>query len=194
MPNLSAWIARLLPEATLADAASVTAFWREAGRQSWFSKDAAFDDAFRARFLALHEQAVQGGLDHWLNDAEGALALLLLLDQFPRNCFRGSPRMYASDAQARAAAARVIETGLDLRIELELRLFIYLPFAHSEALADQDYSVALQQSLGEEPLSHARGHRDIIRRFGRFPHRNAILGRTTTAEETAFLTAGGFAG
>ncbi|WP_428245780.1 DUF924 family protein [Ferrovibrio sp.] len=184
----------MLPEATFADAASITAFWRAAGPQSWFSKNAAFDDVFRARFLSLHEQAARGELDHWLDDAEGALALLLLLDQFPRNCFRGSPRMYASDAQARAAAARVIETGLDLRIEPELRLFIYLPFAHSEALADQDYSVALQRPLGEEPLRHAEGHRDIIRGFGRFPHRNEILGRISTPEEAAFLAAGGFAG
>ncbi|WP_430395782.1 DUF924 family protein [Ferrovibrio sp.] len=181
-------------EAQAAEAKNVTAFWRQAGPERWFAKDAAFDEDFRTRFLSLHERAARGELEAWLEAPESALALLLLLDQFPRNCFRGSARMYATDAAARAAAARVIDTGFDLRIEPALRLFVYLPFSHSESLADQDHAVALQHSLGPEPYSHALGHRDIIRRFGRFPHRNAILGRTTTPEEAAFLAAGGFSG
>ncbi len=174
----------------------VVTFWREAGPESWFRKDADFDASFRRQFLAAHEAAARGGLDAWIATAEGALALLLLLllDQFPRNCFRGSPRMYATDAAARRIANAAIAQGLDQQIAPDLRLFVYLPFSHSELLADQERAVALQAALGDEPLSHAIGHRDIIRRFGRFPHRNAILGRPSSAEERAFLAAGGFAG
>jgi uncharacterized protein (DUF924 family) len=173
---------------------AVVEFWRETGPDRWFAKDPAFDAAFRARFSEAHRAAAQGALDGWASDARGALALLILLDQFPRNAFRGTPRMYATDAAARRVAEHALAAGFDRAIDPDLRLFFCLPFAHSETLADQDRSVALNRQLGEPYFTHALGHREIIRRFGRFPHRNALLGRTTTPEEQAFLDAGGFAG
>jgi uncharacterized protein (DUF924 family) len=178
----------------LREAAQVVAFWREAGPARWFAKDPAFDTLFRERFLDLHLAAARGDLADWLATSEGALALLLLLDQFPRNAFRGTPRMYATDALARRMAAAAIEAGHDRAVETELQVFFYLPFGHSEDSADQDRSVALARRLGQLTLSHAEGHRDIVRRFGRFPHRNPILGRATTPEEQEFLDGGGFAG
>jgi len=177
-----------------AKAVTVVDFWREAGPALWFAKNADFDRKFRERFLSLHEDAARGALASWLETSNGALALLLLLDQFPRNAFRGSPRMYATDPMARAAAAAAIAAGHDRFAEPELRVFFYLPFGHSEDLADQERSVALARVLGPETLSHAEGHRDIVRRFGRFPHRNPILGRAMTPEEQRFLDAGGYAG
>jgi uncharacterized protein (DUF924 family) len=175
-------------------AAEVVDFWREAGPPLWFAKDAAFDRRFRERFLSLHEAAARHRLAEWLAAPTAALALLLLLDQFPRNAFRGTPRMYATDAMARGAAAAAIDAGHAQAVETALRLFFYLPFAHSEDPADQERSVALNRPLGQPNLSHAEGHRDIVRRFGRFPHRNPILGRTMTPEEQRFLDEGGFAG
>jgi uncharacterized protein (DUF924 family) len=169
-------------------------FWQAAGFERWFEPDPGFDDAFRERFLALHDAAVAGKLEAWTRAPIGCLALVLLLDQFPRNCFRGSARVYASDPQARSVAAATLEAGLDREIDRELRLFFYLPFAHSEDLIDQDRSVTLHRTLDPEQTEYAEGHRDIIRRFGRFPHRNAVLDRETTAEEQHFLDEGGFAG
>ena len=122
------------------------------------------------------------------------MALVLLLDQFPRNAFRGTPRMYATDDLGRDVADAAIASGHDGAVESSLRLFFYLPFAHSERLADQDRSVALCRSLDLKSLRHAEGHRDIVRRFGRFPHRNPILGRTMTAAEQEYLDHCGFAG
>jgi uncharacterized protein (DUF924 family) len=119
---------------------------------------------------------------------------VVLADQFPRNAFRGTPRMYATDDLARTIADAAIARGHDLGVEDALRLFFYLPFAHSEQLADQERSVALCRSLRADDLRHAEGHRDIIRRFGRFPHRNPIVGRTMTAAEQDYLDRGGFAG
>jgi uncharacterized protein (DUF924 family) len=176
------------------EAAAVVQFWREAGPQAWFAKDEAFDTRFRARFLVAHEAAARGACDRWMTAPESALALVLLLDQFPRNCFRATPRMYATDAKARAVATAAIAAGHDRATDEALRLFFYLPFVHSEDLADQERSVALTLPLGEDSAKHARGHRDIVARFGRFPHRNAILGRASTAEEQSFLDTGGFAG
>jgi uncharacterized protein (DUF924 family) len=173
---------------------SVVEFWREAGPSLWFAKDKEFDRRFRERLLSTHEAAARGELDGWLATPTGALALILLLDQFPRNAFRGTPRMYATDLKARTAAAAAIDAGHDRAVPKDLRLFIYLPFGHSEQLADQERSVRLAEILGEPDLSHARRHRDIIRRFGRFPHRNPILGRSMTAEEQRYLDAGGYAG
>jgi len=174
-------------------AAEVVDFWR-ASSGHWFSKSAAFDRRFRERFLTAHEAAAAGQLDAWAATPEGALALLILLDQFPRNAFRGSARMYATDARARQHARAALARGDMDRVEPALRLFFCLPFAHAENLADQDLSVQLNARLGPVWKSHALGHRDIIRRFGRFPHRNPLLGRTTTAAEQAFLDGGGFAG
>lgn len=174
------------------DAADVVEFWRRAGPSQWFSKARSFDDMFRERFLHLHEQASARRLERWAASTEGALALVILLDQFPRNAFRGTSRMYATDAAARDQATLAVAAGFDRQVDDELRLFFYLPFAHSEHLADQEHSVALHAELGY--TANACRHREIIRRFGRFPHRNAILGRETTPEEQAYLDAGGFAG
>jgi uncharacterized protein (DUF924 family) len=172
----------------------VVAFWREAGPKRWFEKDAGFDDEIRRRFLALHETAAAGKLIDWEANAEGALALLVLLDQFPRNMFRGQARMFATDPLARAIASRAILNGFDGAFP-DLRDFFYLPFEHSEDLADQECGVTLFKAAGNaEGLKWAELHADIIRRFGRFPHRNAVLGRVSTPEEQAFLDGGGFAG
>lgn len=173
---------------------AVTAFWRDAGPDAWFTKDTAFDDEFRKRFLELHHMAARRELDDWVNDPESALALMILLDQFPRNCFRGTGHMFATDSLARCLAARAIEAGHDLAVEDELRVFLYLPFEHSEDLADQRRSVELHEANAREHLSYAVEHLDIIERFGRFPHRNRPLGRETTRDEQAFLDGGGFAG
>jgi uncharacterized protein (DUF924 family) len=170
------------------------AFWREAGASRWFRKDAAFDSEFRARFLDAHEAARRGDLDAWAQNAAGALALVILLDQFPRNAFRGSARMFESDTQAREVAQGAVEAGFDQMTEPDLRNFYYLPFMHSEDRADQARAVELTRALGGETLRFALQHCDIIRRFGRFPHRNAVLGRTTSPAEQQFLDGGGFAG
>jgi uncharacterized protein (DUF924 family) len=172
--------------------AAVVQFWREAGPGRWFRQDDAFDALFRARFLEAYEAAASGRLASWADSPEGALALVLLLDQFPRNAFRGTPRMYATDAQARAAAGAAIAAGHDLRVDAQLRQFFYLPFMHSEELADLDRCCALMQPLGGENLRFAHHHRDIVARFGRFPHRNAVLGRESTPAEERFLAGGGF--
>lgn len=176
------------------EAAEVLRFWTEAGPARWFRKDEAFDARFRERFLALHERAAAGELEHWAAAAEGALALLILLDQFPRNAFRGSPRMYATDAQAQRIARAAVAQGLDEQVPLELRNFMYLPLMHAESAADQELSVAKTAALGGEPHRFALHHRDIIGRFGRFPHRNELLGRASTEEELRFLAQGGFSG
>ncbi|QJP14880.1 DUF924 family protein [Starkeya sp. ORNL1] len=173
---------------------SVCGFWREAGPDRWFAKDEAFDAAFRSRFRDAHFAAAQRELDSWIDGAEGALALMILLDQFPRNAFRGSAHMFATDPLARHFADRAIDRGLDQQLEPEVRAFLYLPFSHSEAPADQERAVALYTALGSDDLEWAIVHRDVIARFGRFPHRNALLGRETRAEEQAFLDGGGFSG
>lgn len=174
---------------------SVLAFWREAGPDKWFAKDPAFDEAIRDRFLATYEAAAAGRLSDWEASPETALALVIVLDQFPRNMFRGQSRIYAADPLARAVADRAIVRGFDRAFAPAERQFFYLPFEHSEDLADQERSCALHRAAGDaESLKWAEHHADIIRRFGRFPHRNAILGRTTTPEEQAFLDGGGFKG
>ena len=173
----------------------VLEFWRAAGEQRWFTRDAAFDDQCKTRFLEAHHAAARREFEHWMDDAHGALALLILLDQIPRNVFRNNAHAYATDPLARHYACRALEAGFDAQVEAELRPFFYLPFEHSEALADQERALALFGALpGENPGRWARTHCDIIRRFGRFPHRNAALGRATTPEEQAFLDSGGFAG
>jgi uncharacterized protein (DUF924 family) len=172
----------------------VLAFWREAGPTRWFRKDEAFDHECRTRLMGGHEAALRGELDGWAQDASGALALLILLDQFPRNAFRGTSRMFESDAKAREIARLAVQAGYDAQAEPELRNFFYLPFMHSEELADQDLGVQLARGLGDDALRWAVIHRDIIEKFGRFPHRNAVLERSTTPEEQRFLNDGGFAG
>ena len=179
----------------VASATDVVSFWQKAGPDRWFKKDPAFDDEIRERFLATHEAAAAGQLSDWEQSAQGALALLILLDQFPRNIFRGDARAFATDPLARAIAAGAIIRGFDSQVPKEMRGFFYLPFEHSENLADQERCIAFHKAIDDtEGLKWAEIHADIIRRFGRFPHRNAALGRTTTAEEQAFLDSGGFAG
>jgi uncharacterized protein (DUF924 family) len=176
----------------------VVAFWRDAGPAKWFAKDLAFDAEIAARFEPAHHAAARGELAHWAEIWEGALALLLLLDQFPRNIWRGSAHAFATDPLARAIAHAALDAGHDAAAPADLRLFFYLPFEHSEDAVDQDHCVTLCKALdaasGTDWTNWAVMHRDIITRFARFPHRNAALGRDSTAEETAFLAAGGFSG
>jgi uncharacterized protein (DUF924 family) len=183
-----------LEEQTNAAAEEVVEFWRNAGPSMWFAKDPQFDRSFRERFLQLYEKAAQGELQEWSKDPRSTLALLILLDQFPRNSFRGTPRMYATDELARKEAETAIALGHDQAVPKELRLFFYLPFAHSENLADQERSVELARGLSQNDVAHAEHHRDIVKRFGRFPHRNAILGRVSTPQEEAYLNNGGYRG
>jgi uncharacterized protein (DUF924 family) len=172
----------------------VLAFWREAGPDKWYAKDDAFDAEIREKFLATYEAAAAGKLAEWEATPEGALALVIVLDQFPRNMFRGEKRCFASDPLARAAANRALKRGDELDVAEGERGFFFLPFMHSEDIADQNRCVALYREAGDENLKYALEHQDIVRRFGRFPHRNAALGRATTPEEQAFLDAGGFKG
>jgi uncharacterized protein (DUF924 family) len=175
--------------------ADIITFWREAGNDRWWKKDDAFDAEVRARFLPLWEQARGGGLQAWRNSDDGLLALTIVLDQFPRNMFRNDARTYATDALAREVASQAIAAGADQRVDQALRQFLYMPFMHSEALADQERCVALFRAIGEgEYAKYADSHADIVRRFGRFPHRNRILGRDTTDAEQTFLDQGGFSG
>ena len=177
----------------------VVQFWLQAGPSKWFAHDPAFDDQIRQRFQALHLTASSGALEPWAGSTSGALALLILLDQFPRNLYRGSAHAFATDPMARSIAREAVERGFDLEIEDLLRAFFYLPFMHSELIQDQDRSLALCEGLvqaqgDKRTLRSAIQHRDIIVRFGRFPHRNGVLGRATSTEEQAFLDGGGFAG
>jgi uncharacterized protein (DUF924 family) len=172
--------------------AHVLAFWRDAGPGRWFARDDAFDLACRARLLDLHHRAARGELDDWAADAQGALALVLLLDQIPRNAYRDEAHAWATDGLARRHARRAIDAGHDRVVEPELRLFFYLPFEHSEALADQERSLALHRTLPQPDAdAWALRHLEVIRRFGRFPHRNRALGREDTPDEAAWLAAGG---
>ena len=173
--------------------AGILAFWRNAGPKRWYTPDEAFDAEVRRRFLDLWQRAAAGELSSWETSDDGALALVIVLDQFPRNMFRGDARTYASDARAREVANRAIAGGVDARIDPVLREFLYLPFMHSEHLADQLRCIELSRAAGHtESLKWAEHHADIIRRFGRFPHRNRLLGRATTPDEQAFLDEGGF--
>jgi uncharacterized protein (DUF924 family) len=165
---------------------------RDRPRDMWFKTDPVFDETLRRRFLADCERAAAGACQPWLDEADSALALVLLLDQLPRNLFRCSPRAFASDPLARGAARHAIGRGFDRAMAPVRRWFFYLPFQHSELLADQELSLALTETLPDdgdkaEALDYAKRHHIVIARFGRFPHRNRVLGRTSTAEEEAFL-------
>ena len=178
---------------SMALAQDVSSFWREAGPQRWFAKDEAFDREFSNRFLQVHYAAARREYEDWLQLPEGALALMVLLDQFPRNAFRGTAHMFATDPLAQHYARQLLEQGMDARVDETVRLFLYLPFMHSESLEDQKRCVELCNALGQSQ-DYAREHMEIIEKFGRFPHRNPMLGRVTTTDEWAFLDAGGFAG
>jgi uncharacterized protein (DUF924 family) len=190
------------PKASLPGRATVLLdFWcgppadpdRERHRPIWFKSTDEFDAALRREFLAEYEAAAAGALQSWEVSPEGALALLLLLDQVPRNIFRGSPRAYATDAAARAAADRALERGFDQMVPPAWRLFFYMPFHHSENIADQRRSLELSNALPRNPDRGGSLRRygcpyiEVIKRFGRFPHRNEILGRESTPAEIAFM-------
>ena len=183
----------------LAKPQDVLAFWTAAGPAKWFSRVEAFDAAIRLKFEPVHLAASRGKYDAWADEPDGALALIVLLDQFPRNLYRDSGHAFATDGKARAIAKAAIAAGFDRQVDPALRSFFYMPLEHSESLTDQEACIglfeALQVETGDtEGLKWALLHRDIIARFGRFPHRNAALGRTTSAAEQAFLDEGGFAG
>ena len=169
--------------------AEVLEFWfRECGSERWFGGGPELDAVIRERFAATIEAAATGALDHWAATPEGAVALCVLLDQFPRNAWRDTPQAFAHDAKARALAMAAIAAGQDAALPTERRLFLYLPLEHSEDLAHQERCCALMAGLGcASWLDYAQRHRAIVARFGRFPHRNAILGRASTPEEAAFL-------
>lgn len=181
---------------TVATPQDVLTFWREAGPEKWWKKDPAFDQQIRDTFSATHADAVAGRLAAWAETAEGALALVIVLDQFPRNMFRDDAAAYSGDAMALAVAKAAIDEQFDHEIEPSLRAFFYLPFMHSEELADQDRCIELFAHLegAEENRQYAQIHRDVIAKFGRFPHRNAVLGRIMSPAEQQFLDEGGFAG
>jgi uncharacterized protein (DUF924 family) len=171
----------------------VLKFWFERDRKGWFEKNPAFDAKIRARFLPLCERASTGELEAWRAEPASCLALVILLDQFPRNMFRGTARAFATDLLAREAASLILEKGWDKAMTPDERMFAYLPFEHSESIADQERCLALMKELAIHPQTAdmprwAEAHLVIIRRFGRFPHRNAALGRESTTEEIEFLS------
>jgi uncharacterized protein (DUF924 family) len=172
---------------------TIVGFWKEAGPEAWYKKDPRFDFIFRENCRTAHFAAARRQLDNWIETAQGALALMLLLDQYPRNSFRGTAHQFATDPLALSFARQAVARGYLDQAEPELRQFLLLPYEHSETLADHDALVPLAAS-DPEIAKWAVIHRDIIVRFGRFPHRNAALGRETTAEEQAFLDQGGFGG
>lgn len=163
-------------------------WYSEAVRSHWFNATPELDGEIRMRFEAVWEQAVAGALAHWRDTAEGALALAIVLDQFPLNMFRGTARSFSSEQAAVALAHEAVARGLDGKLPPQMRVFLYMPLMHSESLTDQDASVRLFEAAGlTENLAFARHHREIIRRFGRFPHRNAPLRRVSTADESDYL-------
>lgn len=173
-------------------AKGVVDFWREAGMGCWFAGGTAFDARCRDHLGEAHLAAARRELDDWAANPEGSLALLLLLDQIPRNIYRDSGHAFASDGLALHFAVRALADGHDAGFEPALRAFFYLPMEHSEDADDQARAVALFEALGEKSyLEFAIAHRDVIARFGRFPHRNAALGRSNTPQEQAWLDAGG---
>jgi uncharacterized protein (DUF924 family) len=180
---------------TLPTSADVVSFWSKVGPERWYKKDAALDADILSRFLPLYEAAANGQLTAWETDPEGSLALVITLDQFPRNMFRNDPRAFAADGAARGVADRALARSFDTLIDRALVAFLYVPFMHSEDMRDQERCIALCRTAKlSDTLKFAELHADVIRRFRRFPHRNTTLGRETTAQEQAFLAAGGFAG
>ncbi|MEM7775932.1 MAG: DUF924 family protein [Pseudomonadota bacterium] len=168
---------------------AVLEFWFEQhGRADWFAQSDAFDDDIRSGFPQTYDHVRTYTVDDLISEPRTALAAVIVLDQFPRNMFRNSPRGFESDAPARAVSRAAIESGFDAHLTTDQRMFLYLPFEHSEELSDQDRSVALFRALGDaEYLDYAEKHRDLIVKFGRFPHRNAVLGRASTDAELSYL-------
>lgn len=181
---------------TIARPREILDFWFGAGPEKWFAKDDAFDAEIGRRFAGTHAAACEGRLDDWARDAQGALALVIVLDQFSRNLHRGDHRAFSNDAKALGLAREAIRRRFDVEVPAVARQWFYLPFMHSEDMAVQEESLHFYATRLDDPvaLRFAREHAEIIRRFGRFPHRNAVLGRQTTAEEQTYLDGGGFAG
>ena len=176
-------------------AAEVLEFWRTAGPSKWWRKNLEFDGEIKTRFGDMHKKAANRELDIWRKENQSCLALVLILDQFSRNLLRGSDTSFAQDAYALEVAKYAVSNGFDRSENEDLAIFFYLPYMHSEKLDDQALCVELIRASGNESsLKAAIEHRDIIARFGRFPHRNMVLGRTTSEEEQAFLDDGGFSG
>ena len=178
---------------------AVLGFWLdEVGPEGWYEADEARDAIVRERFGRVWERATEGALSLWLTHPTGALAYVILTDQFPRNMWRGQARAFASDRAALAAAKAAVDRDWDRRIDEPARQFFYLPLMHSECLPDQQRCVRLMLTrmpgTGASNLLHAKAHREVIRRFGRFPHRNEALGRESTRAEAAFLAEGGYGG
>jgi len=180
--------------ADLITPSAIVAFWKEAGPDKWYAKDDRFDGTVRERLRAAHWNAAARKLNDWAGTAEGALALLIVLDQYPRNSFRGTAHQFATDGLALKVAKDAVARGWPGAYEPDLRQFFYLPYEHSETLADHDELAPMLGDDMAEVRRYAVIHRDIIVRFGRFPHRNAAMGRETTPEEQAFLDQGGFSG
>ena len=181
------------------DPNEVLGFWLdEVGPEGWYQPPDGLDDTIRARFEPMWQAAMEGRFGLWLTYPSGVLAYIVLTDQFPRNMFRGTARAFASDRVALSAAKQAIHRGWDLKIDAPARQFFYLPLMHSENLCDQDRCVRLMKERmpegGGDNLLHARVHREVIRRFGRFPYRNAALGRSDTASEREFLEGPGYGG
>jgi uncharacterized protein (DUF924 family) len=176
--------------------AAVIEFWKESGPSKWFKKDAHFDRAIIERFGRDVEHALVGDLDHWTETPSGALALVLLLDQFSRNIWRDSSEAFSGDEMAVAVAKRAIAKGWDMDLKEEERRWFYMPFMHSEDLGVQREGMRYFSDRLDDPgtLKFAQLHADIIERFGRFPHRNEVLGRLSRDEEIAYLAEGGFSG
>jgi uncharacterized protein (DUF924 family) len=172
------------------EAQAVLDFWFvESGPEKWFMKDEAFDREIRQRFGSTYRRAYDGDLGEWIETAEGCLALVIVLDQFPRNMFRDDARAFATDPHARHLLRHTLDMGYDKVLDARQRQFLYMPLQHSESPRDQAESVRLNAMLGnDDVLKYAIAHKEIIDRFGRFPHRNAVLGRESTAAELEFLT------
>jgi uncharacterized protein (DUF924 family) len=190
--NLEAMTASATP-------AAVIGFWSDAGPRAWFRRRSDFDEAVRARFEATHLQASRGELEDWRGSGEGALALVLLLDQFPRHIYRGSAHAFATDPLARTAAGEALAAGFDLVTAASLQPFFYLPFEHHEDATSQARAIELFSRYADRTgdadyLRYAKLHAEVIARFGRFPHRNRVLGRSSTPEEVDYLANGGFRG
>lgn len=172
---------------------AVLDFWFAAGPKKWFTKEDDFDAEIRTAFLPLHQQAVEGNLDDWADTAHGTLALIIVFDQFSRNLFRNSPDAFAADEKALGLSLKMIKKRQDIEFPQDVRSWIYMPFMHSENLGMQEQCIELFSAVGNEDNTRfAIIHRDIIKKYGRFPHRNAVLGRTSSAAELKFLADGGF--
>lgn len=184
-----------MTQTALPSPADVVKFWTDAGPSKWFAKDDAFDHDFKSRFYDAHFAAAARELDSWMDSAEGALALIILLDQFPRNSFRNTGHMFATDALALHFTREAVAKDYQNQVREDLLPFILMPLMHSESLQDQNDLVdLLNPATHENTYNYAVIHRDVIADFGRFPHRNRALGRSTTAAEEAFLLGGGFSG